>query len=195
MHNPFEESGAPDPAPKRESPSKGKNTALEQGTNVPQGWKPTEAKPLPATRCIAPVRNGERKGEQCGAWAPPGSTVCNTHGYQLPSVKEAAAKRVEDARQKLMGLTPTAMDVVEHLMLTASQEGVKLKAALEILDRSGIIKQAPDLQVEVNHNVSHADEIQKRIATIAERLSPPKEEDEENLEDLGETIDSDAETA
>ena len=175
----------PPPLPERENRSSnaGKNSALEQGSEIPQNWRPTLAKPLPATRCTAKVRNGEREGERCGAWAPPGSTVCNTHGYQLPVVQKKAAQLVEEARQHMLGLTPSAMDVIEEIMLKGTQEAVRLKAATEILDRAGIVKQAAEINVEVNHKLSQADEIQKRLNTIAERFV-----DQEESEDLGEIL-------
>lgn len=164
--------------------STGKVSPAQQGGVVPEGWKPTVAKPLPVVQCTATTRTGPRAGQRCGKWSIAGATVCLSHGANLPRVKEAAQDRVEAARLRMIGLADDAIDTIEDLVTNATQENVRLKAATEILDRVGI-KGAPDLTVTVEHTVSPLDAIRDRIATIAKNSQPA-------LEDMGEQ-DGDAE--
>lgn len=51
------------------------------------------------TQCVGTSR---RTGEQCGAFAIPGGTVCQWHGGRAPQVKAAAARRlaIAEAREQ-----------------------------------------------------------------------------------------------
>jgi len=167
--------------------STGKVSAAQQGLNVPAGWKPTVAEPVPVVRCTGIIRNGDRKGERCTKWSIRGATLCIGHGAQLPNVKEHAQAVVEAARMRMIGLADEAVDAIEDLVTnpgTSSQ--VRLKAATEILDRIGV-KGAPDLAISVEHTISPSETIAKKLASIATRLSPKPDEPE----DLGEIEDAD----
>lgn len=164
--------------------STGKSSAAQQGVNVPAGWKPTIAAPVPVVRCTGKVRNGPNEGERCPKWSIRGATVCLQHGGHLPSVKEHAQSVVEAARMRMIGLTDDAIDAIEDLVTNpGTQAQVRLKAATEILDRAGI-KGAPDLTVVVEHTVSAADTIAEKLKSIATRLTPKADP-----EDLGEVLD------
>lgn len=175
-----------DAAPVNRSNNPGKNSAVEQGSNVPMGWKPTPAEPVPVVRCTAPVRNGPRKGEQCPNWSIRGATVCLVHGGRLPNVRKHAEEVREAAKMRLLGLSDMAIDTLEELADAQGAAGpaVRLKAATEILDRAGI-KGGIDLAVTHEVKTNPSEEIAKRLAGIAKRLTP---EEVEAPEDLGEQI-------
>lgn len=162
------------------SPNAGNNSAKEQGVEIPSGWKPTADKPIPVMRCTAIAKS---TGERCGRWSLRGaqSQKCPKHGGQLPNVKEHAAAVVESSRMRLMNLTDVAVDTIEELMRPGTADQVRLKAATETLARAGI-KDGIDLNVEVTHNVSMAEEVTKKLETMRARLTPAEPEDEEIID-------------
>lgn len=103
--------------------------------------------PVPNTRSRPPVRpiagiqctSKKRNGEPCQRWAIRGGTVCTVHGGQLPTVKKAAADRVQEARDRLIGLLPQAVEKVQDL-LEAESEQVQLRAAESIMNRAGVVE-------------------------------------------------------
>lgn len=120
-------------------------TPAEQGSDVPLSWKPTLREPIPVVRCTA-TSNGT--GERCNRWSLRGTTVCWRHGGHLPGVQEHAAAVVEAARLELFGNSARAVEVLLELMNGAQAEGVRLKAATEVLDRSGV-RGGTELDVQV----------------------------------------------
>lgn len=162
------------------SPSAGKTSPAEQGLEVPMGWKPTASEPVPVVRCHG---TASTTGERCRRWSLRGSTVCRKHGAQLPSVREHADAVVESARLQILGMADDAVDVLADLIKTGVRDDIRLKAAESILNRSGI-KDAFEVKVEVTHNTSAADEIQKKLAVMSARLAP-----QPDPEDLGEILD------
>lgn len=178
-----------DETPVKVSPSAGKNSAVEQGLNVPAGWKPTVSEPVPVVRCTGTIRNGDKKGQQCGNWSLRGATVCIVHGGRLPNVRKHAEEVREAAKLRLLGLSDMAIDTLEDLADAQGTAGpaVRLKAATEILDRAGI-KGGVDVAVTHEVRANPSEEIAKRLAGIAKRLTP---EEVEAPEDLGEVVDED----
>jgi hypothetical protein len=149
--------------------SSGKASAGQQGRITPAGWKPTPQQPVPVVRCTATIRHGDRKGERCTKWSIRGSTVCLSHGGNLPNVKEAANKHIEAARLRLLGDVDLAIDTVFDIMENSASDTTRLAAAKEVLDRSGL-KGPADFTVEVEHKISPADAIRDRLANIAKRI-------------------------
>src|SRR4030095_11889824 len=90
-----------DPVVVSNSPSAGKTSPAEQGLEVPMGWKPTLAEPVPVVRCTG---MSTQSGERCKRWSLRGTTVCKIHGGQLPNVQEHANAIVESARMRLFGM-------------------------------------------------------------------------------------------
>lgn len=169
-----------------QSRSAGKNSAAEQGSEVPVSWKPSRDKPVPVVRCTAMAKT---TGKRCGRWSLAGATVCVKHGAQLPNVKAHADAVVDAARMRLYGLAEDAVDVMEELMRPGTADQVRLKAAENVLNRAGI-RDAVDVNVEVNHNVSMADEVQKKLDTMRTRiLSAAESEDDEDIVD-GEVVEN-----
>lgn len=142
-------------------------SATQQDSNIPQGWKPTPNAPIPVIRCTAIKRDGT----QCQKWSVRGVTVCTKHGAHLPSVQKAAAERVSTARLQLMGSTGDAFEVLESLMQPGVAEGIRLKAATEILDRAGL-KAGMEIAVTVEHVGSPLDDIMNQLEIIAGHKEP-----------------------
>lgn len=172
------------PSTPNRSSNAGKNSAAEQGLEIPMGWKPTAKEPVPVVRCSA---TASTTGERCQRWSLRGTTVCRKHGGQLPTVRETAEAVVESARMELMGMADDAVDVIRDLMKAGVADQVRLKAAENVLNRTGL-KDAEEVKVEVTH-VSSADTIAKRLEAIASRMKPKEPE----LEDEGEIVDEPAE--
>lgn len=174
-----------DDIPVKTSPSAGKNSAVEQGLNIPMGWKPTAAEPVPVIRCTGTLRNGPKAGQQCGNWSLRGATVCIVHGGRLPNIRKHAEDVREAARMRILGLADMAIDTLEELADAQGTAGaaVKLKAATELLDRAGI---KGGIEMNVVHEVrsNPSEEIAKRLAGIAKRLEPKELEPV----DLGEDV-------
>lgn len=178
--NPFLLSPPPPPILTEEpEPSKslsaGKNSAAEQGSDVPVGWKPTASEPVPVVRCTA---NASTTGERCKRWSLRGTNVCVKHGAQLPSVREHSEAVVESARMRLMGMADQAVDGLEDLIAVGTAPQIRLAAIKEVLDRSGL-KGGPDLSVEISHTVSYKDEIAERLRSIKERKALLEKAEEE----------------
>ena len=167
IQNPMTESfELPPPPPQLNmSSNAGKNSAAEQGTVIPMGWKPTASEPVAVIRCTG---TASTTGEQCKRWSLRGTNVCTKHGGQLPSVREHAEAVVESARMRLMGMADDAVDGLEDLIAIGTAPQIRLAAIKEVLDRSGV-KGGPDLSVEVTHSVSYKDEIFNRLKEIKER--------------------------
>lgn len=147
--------------------------------SVSPTWKPNFDKPLPSIRCTA----YKDSGEQCGRWSIRGGNVCLAHGGKKPEVQAAAMAKVEVARLRLIGLTEDAVGVLEDLMASkVTADAVRLKAATEVLDRSGI-KGGVDISVEVEHKINPAEAITAKLKEIADRANKGVEAAEE-VEDI-----------
>lgn len=172
------------------APNPGNNSALEQDSNIPRGWKPSVEKPLPVVRCTGTVRNGDRTGERCGRWSIMGHDKCLVHGGHLPNVQKAAQKKVEAARMRLIDDADKAVDTLFELIMVGTADNVRLGASKEILDRAGI-RGGVEMKVEVEHTVAPSESIRDRLNDMAKRLAPKPVEPEP--EDLGEVLDEPAE--
>ena len=158
------------------SNSAGKTSALQQGTEIPAGWKPTAAEPVPVVRCHMIKKDGER----CGRWSLRGHTHCVKHSGSLPNVRAKAEAIVESSRMRLLNLTDEAVDVLEDFLKPGTSDMIRLKAAENVLNRSGI-KDAVEVNVTVEHGVSYSEEIAKKLDIMRQRVLPQPEP-----EDLGE---------
>jgi hypothetical protein len=190
--NPFDPDTAipevPDlhPEPVNNSRNAGKNSAAEQGLEIPMGWKPTIAEPVPVVRCTA---TSTTTGERCKRWSIRGTTICQTHGGRLPNVVEHSQAVVESARLRLFGLAEEAVDAVADLVQQGTNDAIRLKAAEMILNRTGL-KDAVEIQVEVKQSANLSEEINKRLAIMRERReAAEKEAEEAELIDEGEIVD------
>jgi hypothetical protein len=96
----------------------------------------------------------------------------------LGALRNKPTDSVERARARLTQAAPTAVDTLEELMNSAESEPVKLKAATEILDRSGV-RAGFDIGGEVSVDVRPAASI---IADRLQRLSVNALEAESRLQ-------------
>lgn len=177
IQNPFaEKESMPEPPALDEgsskSPSAGKNSAAEQGLEIPMNWKPTASEPVPVVRCKA---TSTTTGERCKRWSIRGTTVCQSHGGRLPNVVEHSAAVVESARLNLMGMAEDAAEVIRELLQPGTTEAIRLKAAENVLNRTGI-KEALEMRIEVENKVSPAEDILSKIAIMRERNKAAEEE-------------------
>lgn len=166
----------------RPSPSKGKNSALEQGSDVPQNFKPTLQRPLPVIRCTATVRNGERKGERCGRWSIAGATVCLAHGAKLPNVRKAAEAKIEAARLRIVDDAGLAVDTLFELLKVGTAENVRLGAAKDILDRAGL-KPGEKIDIDVVSSVAPSITLMEKLGEIRGNDEKKEIEDAEVVEE------------
>lgn len=194
VFNPFDFNSMPeapsldgDEAPEKinNSPSAGKNSAAEQGVEIPMGWKPTAAEPVPVTRCTG---MSSTTGERCKKWSLRGTTVCKNHGAQFPSVQEHAAAVVDSARMRLFGMADDAVEVLHDLIQPGVSDQLRLKAAENILNRSGI-RDGVEIDVKVTQNENPSDSILQQLNIMRERQLAAKKEAEEEILDAEEVED------
>lgn len=156
------------------SPSEGKRTPREQGSNVPLGFtKPTLSRPLPAVRCTGKIRSGPRKGEPCENWSMVGASVCFRHGGNLPNVKQAAEDRKAAARLAIIDAAGDAVETIEYLARFAVQENVKLAAAKDLLDRAGI-KGGADITIEHQHTLAPSQVLAEKLSGMFKSIEAEK---------------------
>jgi hypothetical protein len=175
-------------------------TAHEQGSEIPLGWKPTATEPVPVVRCVQIKRDGDR----CKNWSLRGYTKCRKHagpGYAMKdgNVQKYAEAVIEAARLRLIDSSDMALDTLIELAQPGTSEGIRLKAATEVLDRSGI-RGGFEVKVDQQVTVNAADEIQARLAKLkagadaVQRMkdAAASEDDEEILD--GEVVEDEQDT-
>jgi hypothetical protein len=139
----------------------------EQGSIIPQGWRPTEMKPCPVIQCIQIKKDGER----CNRWSLRGYSKCFVHSGRgnFENVNNYIEAVKESARLRLVGNSDEAVTVLEQLMQPGTAEAVRLRAAAEVLDRAGI-KGPVDVNVEVNVTENPANTLTERLSRLTQNL-------------------------
>jgi hypothetical protein len=137
---------------------------------VPATWKrATLGAPVPVVRCtyIFPDSHA-RPGEQCRRWSLRGALKCYKHGGNLENVRQHAEAVVEAARLRLIGNTDEAVDWLMDLGRNSTSDAVRLKAATEVLDRSGV---RGGVEVDVQHTVNQdpAEVLRAKLEKLRER--------------------------
>ena len=89
----------------------------------------------PRPRC---ARYIEAAGRQCRARAEAGDLWCRFHGGKAPSHEGKKQERITDYQDQLMELADNALDTIQE-KLQSPNHAVALRAALEILDRAGVV--------------------------------------------------------
>lgn len=148
-----------------------KRSAVQQGSNIPVGWKPTVHKPIPVVRCHYVFKDSHaRAGERCEQWSLRGSNLCYAHSGRgnLKNIEIYRQTIIEAARIRLTEAVPDALQTLFDLAANSTADNVKLKAATEVLDRAGV-KSADQLEIDlrVSDDLSPA-------AALAERLDKLK---------------------
>jgi len=143
-------------------------SAYQQDSIIPLGWRPTNEKPIPVVRCshIYPDRH-ERAGERCRKWSLRGTTKCYRHSGNgnLKNVDKYRQAVIEAARLDLLDMGPDALDTLKWLFQNATSEAVRLKAATEVLDRSGL-KGGHEVDVSVNVGTNPSEILKDRLAAL-----------------------------
>ena len=140
--------------------------ALSQNSNIPLGWKPTDAKPVPVVRCTQIKKDGNR----CGRWSIRGYTKCIVHAGPGALMKDGNVRVysdavIEAARIRLIDEVDPAIDGLVSLTQPGTSEQIRLKAYTEILDRAGI-RGGFEVQVEADITANPSDELRKRLSEL-----------------------------
>lgn len=186
LNNPFDDDMNVLPPPPVDDLDKKefKFPSAEGYESVPEGWKPTADRPLPALRCTH-VRDDDSRCKNFGVRGTGFNgtpSMCFIHGGSLPAVKAKAEATVLTAKLRLVENTGMALDTLFSLTKVGTADAIRLKAATEILDRAGV-KGGYEVQVEVKESTSAAEEIQKKLSVMSARLAPKPDP-----EDLGEIL-------
>lgn len=128
-------------------------------------FTPTVNRPLPSFQCTIIKKDGER----CKRMAEMGFTAenakCLVHGGDHNSTKQKNAARVEAARMRLVGNIDLAVDTLISLTEVGTADGVRLKAATEIMDRAGL---RAGIEIDINEEVTitTSDDIKKQLEKL-----------------------------
>lgn len=106
-----------------------------------------------------------KNGELCKKWAIRGGAVCEMHGGSTPQVKQAAERRIEEARASVINLLPEATVRLREL-LRSPNANVAIRAVAQVFDRAGVTAQSEQhIRVETLPNgLSIDDEIEQLLA-------------------------------
>lgn len=144
------------------------NGPAAQGSIIPLGWKPSPAQPVPVVRCVQIKKDGER----CKRWSLRGYTKCRRHAgpgaMEGGNVQKYAESVIEAARLRLVDSTDDALDLLNYFIhQPGTSEGIRLKAATEVLDRAGV-RGGFEVKVDGEVKVDASDEVAKRLKKLAE---------------------------
>ena len=143
-----------------------------------QDFEGTVLRPLPTFPCTHTARSTGEPCKNMGVMGMlPDKARCASHGGKKPGISEKAMARVEAARLKIYGSAEQAADVLEALLDPGTSEGVRLKAATEVLDRAGI-RAGFELDVGGEIQVNHADAVRKKLVKLALGTTVFNDEDE-----------------
>lgn len=114
-----------------------------------------------------------------------------TKSYANPGLSPEAlrAKRLEEQKNEIYeliaGKSRTAVDTIEDIMLNSEDDGHRLKAAQDLLNRAGM-KQAQEISVTHNNQQSPVETIMDKINALR-----PKSDDEDIIDVEAEEITDD----
>lgn len=138
----------------------------ESYSKAVQQWELSPETPIAPVRCTTVRSDGTR----CNYAAIPGQNRCLNHGAEVAEAHQV----IEAARSRLAGMVGTALETFDDVMKNSTNDSARIKAASEILDRSGI-------KEDTNINVNIEDKSQVR-AEILSKLEKMKLEDVEDAE-------------
>jgi hypothetical protein len=129
----------------------------------------------PAVQCGGTRSDGER----CRRKATRGGDRCEVHGARLPCVRQAYARRVEEARRRIVNLADPALDALERA-LADKDAAVAVRAAQTVLDRvvpkpGGGVSVVVGIGTDEDGTVklSAAEIIRKRLGALREAQQRP----------------------
>ena len=144
----------------------GPDRNIESGDIVPRKeFRPSVNRPLPSFQCVVIKKDGER----CKRWAEMGFTQenakCPVHGGDNKSTKERNSKIVEAARLSLVDSLDLAVQTLQSLLAEGTADGVRLKAATEIMDRAGL-RTGIDIDIKEEIKITTTDDIKKNLEKL-----------------------------
>lgn len=135
---------------------------------------PEHKLPILPTRCTRSRADGSR----CWQWSWPSESAhgfCRTHAPKFAFNATAQIAQLNDAaKMRLSQLTEPAMAALEDLVLNSTVPHVKLKAATEILDRTGM-RGGSELTIsgQVDHTLeTPSEQVMKKLQDLQEKLQP-----------------------
>ena len=126
--------------------------------------RPAIAKSTGNILCKTPRRNGEK----CRNYAVHGAEVCIKHGGNLPNVKAKARRVLAEASRS------AAEQMVKFIKDKDAPYAVRLKAAQEVLDRSGV-----SAKQEVDINITTFEKIVQKGSVLVDLDGEDDEEEDE----------------
>lgn len=152
--------------------------ALEEGVRA-------DKMPILPERC----KRLRADGSRCWGWSWPAESckgMCRQHAgkYAFDAVGQMNEIR-EATRMRIASLTPKAVETLEDMMLNSSVPAVRVKAAIELLDRDGI-RGGTELTVsgQVDHVVDSAQVVRERLQSLNARHTKALEAAEAAAEEL-----------
>ena len=149
-------------------------------------WRPTVDDPIPRGKCEYIKRDGTRCTVTAVAGTgndPTDKLMCRFHGGSLPNVKAKAERVRAAAADSLLDMVSDAVEFMgQTVKNTAAPDAVRLAAAKEILDRTGI-KQADQLEITVENRKSPAEALAEQIAKLRQVDPAPEILEEAEIED------------
>lgn len=148
--------------------------AVEEGT-------PEHRLPILPTRC----KRIRADGSRCWNWSWPAARAegfCKGHSkYGAFNAAQQMSMLNDATKYRLSQLNGPALDALEDLILNSTVPHVRLKAATEVLDRTGH-RGGSEISISgsVEHNVNDpAAEVRQRLTALADRLAPKELESSE----------------
>lgn len=122
---------------------------------------------------------GLSKITKCRAKAIGGSGYCERHGGSYLSPEETASL-VRATQQKLFAASSKAVEVMAELMVHSTNDAVRLRAAEQVLNRSGL-GESRDVNVHLKATVdtegrSPAEAVRERLAQLTRVPAPEQQE-------------------
>lgn len=135
---------------------------------------------------------GRVTNHQCRARSIGGSGYCERHGGSYLTPDETASL-VRASQQKLFAASSKAVEVMAELMVHSTNDAVRLRAAEQVLNRSGL-SESRDMTVHLKGEAglgetrSAADSVRERIMQLA-GLDTSKQQEIERRQQAGEISD------
>jgi hypothetical protein len=113
------------------------------------------------------MRYIEHAARQCRAKAEAGDAFCRFHGGKAPTHEGKKQERISDYQDQIMELADLALDTVQA-KLASPNHAVALRAALEVLDRAGIVTTR---KTETTTTIHQKSEIDAKIDELLAEMS------------------------
>lgn len=134
---------------------------------VDKRWRPKLMEPMERERCTVIKSDNTRCTNRGLAGLDAEHSVCRRHGGNLTNVQQMATAQLEAARLRLLDGADAAIDTLFDLQEPGTAEGIRLKAATEVLDRVGLDRKF-EFKQEIEVKSDPSEVIARRLAELAE---------------------------